>query len=217
MAKKKVGTKLEKKVRAIEKRLPAMMPEVKHYDTYGSILPDYTGTVCLSPLRSVVQGDTDGTRTGDKIYLRSMTLRSTWNLQTTAYGERRCRMIAFIYKKNPDTITTSYATIINLYLQSILTSSQAPIARQDWDNHGSFKTLYDKSRLISPPDPTQEGKLIWDVSLKIPRKYRKIAYSVGSGNITENELIWCFIQEGASAAGSYIVMDYNHRLTYTDA
>jgi len=218
MARKKGGSKLEKKVRAIEKRLPSMMPEVKHYDNYGSILPDYTGTVCVSPFRGVVQGDTDGTRTGDKLLVRTATLRSTWAINTNNDGDRRVRLIAFIYKKNPDAITTSYSTIINLYLQSILSSDQAPIARQDWDNHGSFKTIYDKSRVIkcSSNNLNLESKIIWDVSLRIPKKYRQIAYSVGSGNITENELIWCFIQDGSGGSDTVVEVDYNMRHTYTD-
>jgi len=209
---KRKAPTLQKRVRKLERNF--FQQEVKHYDYAGTLLPDYTGTVITSPYRLIAQGDTDTTRDGDKLTVRTMTLRSSWLLnigQTTAC---RCRLIAFIYKNNPDSITTSFATIINLYLQSILTSSQAPLARQDWDNHGAFVTLYDKSRIIPVQGTTVGQKVNWDVSLKIPQKYREVSYSAGSSSITNNELYWVFITDRASTA---VDCDYNIRTTFRDA
>lgn len=205
---------LAAKVAKLTKMVRVAKPEIKHYDLSGTLIPDNNPTVAFTPYRNLVQGSGDfQNRIGDKIMAKTMRIRTTWALTAGAVG-RRCRMIAFTYKYNPDAVTTSLSTIINLYLSSsTLNSSLAPLAYLDWDNKGSFHTLYDKSRTISNISDLTSPYHKWDFTIKIPTASRPVHFVNNGSTVSRNELFVFLIQE----LDTGISVDFNYRFEYTDA
>lgn len=205
---------LAAKVAKLTRMVKVIKPEIKHFDTYATVLPDNNPTVALTPYRNIIQstGDFQG-RIGDKIGMKSFRIRTSWLLTAGAVG-RRCRMIAFTYKYNPDAVTSTLSTIINLYLaSSTLNSASAPLAFVDWDNKGSFTTLYDKSRMINNTSDLTSPNIKWDFTIKFPPASRTVNYVNNGSTISRNELFIFFMQE----LDTGISVDYNYRMEYYDA
>lgn len=217
---KKYTTKkptLARQVAVIKKTLRQRKPEVKHFDTSATgALPDNNPTLLLAPYRNIVQGTGDfQSRIGDKISMKKFQFRSIWSLTTTATQAVRCRTIAFIYKRNPDAITTAFSTIINLYLSSTtINTTISPMAFRDWDNQKSFVTLYDKTRMLrSTGNEVSAGSVInWDWVLRIPSSCSQIDYVNNGSSIASNELIIAFLTETDSG----VSVNYQYRMQYID-
>lgn len=217
LAKKPTKTsKLSKKVSKLTRMVKAQKPETKYYDVaVTGTLVDNNPTQFVAPYRQLTVGTADfAQRIGDTIRVNNLKFRSTWTLN--AGYPYRVRMFAFIYKRNPDSVNSSWSTIVNLYLSSAyMNSTSANLSERDWDNRASFVTIYDKFRIMNPTDTNVSAakKMIWDVNLVIPKKYKTVQYVNGSTSVSQNELFIGFIQE--SDANVYV--DYHYRYTYTDA
>lgn len=215
---KKTTTKkptLTRQVATLKKMVIAQKPEMKYYDvaSTGNLI-DNNPTINITPYRNIVQGNLDfANRVGDQIRVNSLHFRSTWTLN--GGYPYRARMFAFIYKRNPDSVASSWSTIVNLYLSSTyMNTVSAVLAERDWDNRASFVTIYDKSRVFNPTDTDVNAahKTIWDVTLKIPTKYKQVQYVDGGTSVSKNELFIGFIQE----SDAVLYMNYHYRFSYTD-
>jgi len=204
---------LARQVAVIKKTLRARKPELKFYGVSSlSNAVDNNPTLIISPYRSITNGDGDfGQRVGDVLRVGSFHWRSSWLL--TGSTPRKVRMIAFIYKRNPDAVVSNFSTIINLYMNSATVDSEAVVSTfPDWDNRRSFVTIYDKTRVINPI--VDAGSMIqWDTTFKIPQAYRQVQYVNDGSDISANELIIAMIQQ----YDTNCTVNYQYRYTYTDA
>lgn len=213
------------KVAKLTRQVSAMKPEQKHYDVFGGTpgVLTYSNTLttanCLFPCRDIVQGDGDfGERIGDKIRITSWYLTFNLLLQApTVYDIARITIVQF--KTNSDG-ATAQASFINQYFNSSsAASTYQPLALLDWDNRGSFRTLYDKSFNLTSalaggasPAALSTGKRI-TIKIVPPKVGREVTYFNGSSTPCKNE-IFAIFQSRSNAATT--VMEYNTRLVYTD-
>lgn len=205
---------LTKKVNKLIKVMKVNAPETKYAWDYGTKSIDNNPTACIFPYRLVSIGTTDvANRIGDEINIKHFNMKGFFSLPAT-YAGSIVRVVAFIYKSNPDAAITSIATIINLYLESTtMNTNQAVNAFLDWDNHTSFATLYDKKFAINQQANNIQTQRPFDLSLKIPSKYRRVEYSNGGIYPCSNELVIAFLSDSDSLVAYYEA----HRITYTDA
>lgn len=204
---------LAKKVSKIEKQLVARKPEVKYSWNYSSPTINNGPTAGIFPYRSIAVGTSDlNGRIGDKIHVQSFKCKGYLKLPA-AYASSSFRCIAFVYKHNPDAITTSFATIINLYLEStLMNTNQAINSWVDHDNKDSFATLYDKTIAVNQYSASTDKVVPYNFSVKIPKKYQGVDYSNGGAYPSENELIIAFLSDTDDLLLYYL----NYMVTYTD-
>lgn len=206
-------TTLAKKVNRIQRIVNRDKPEKKHYEigAIGGVMNNDPQFV-LFPTRQITTGTSDfGSRIGDKITQVNYNFRG--DLLFTGVSGVRVRLIAFIYKHNPDQAISTWSTIINLYLtSSVMNGVTAPLAYKDWDNNSSFATLYDKYHILNPVDSTGTAvvRKKVDFNVKIPKAYQEVNYINGGQTPTKNELFICAI----SSSDSAVTCDYNSRYTY---
>lgn len=208
---------LAKKVKTIQKTLALRRPETKYFEAYatnGSVSYDFSNLT--SPYRSITQGMTDlKNRIGDKLTINGpIHFKGTFTTPA-AVGTILVRMIAFVYKQNPDSVLTSFATIGNLYMESFHDASpQAPYSFRDYDNKSSFVTIYDRSKLITCQSSLVTGRTKWNATFKIPKKCRQIEYQAATANLSRNELYIMFLSEVDTASG--VLVTYQLRGSYID-
>lgn len=211
---KKSFTPLAKKVSKLTKIVMAQKPELKYSWNYSNPTINNAPTAGIFPYRSITVGTGDlNNRIGDNISVKKFTMRGWLDLPAGSNGQI-VRFIAFIYKRNPDAITTAFPTIINLYLESTtMNTVYSPLAYTDWDNHSGFATLADKRVVINPTTSDKGTKMNFDMTLSIPKAYQEVEYSNGGVYPTSNELIIAFIGDNDD------IVSYTHsyRFTYTDA
>lgn len=191
-------------------------PELKYAQptTTISATVNYGGAI-LAPYRYIAQGTGDAnTRIGDKIRATGLQMRMSFffpaTLSNTVY-----RVVAFIYKHNPDNVIVNTNTILNMYMDSLYhNTSQAPLFLRDFDNRFAFKTLYDRTFSYSKDTTTVPANKPHQLRLKIPAKYAQINYFQGGTQPNRNELFILLINDKSA---SDLFCDWNFRLTYTDA
>lgn len=207
---------LARQVAIVKKLVTARAPEVKYSWAQGLTTVDNNPTFGIFPYRTISVGTSDfQNRIGDDVMVRRIAFKGWFALPAIGAGiaSSMVRALAFIYKRNPDAITTTFSTIINLYLESSgMNSYQAPNAFQDWDNAASFSTLMDRRIAVNSIDAASNTVVPFDFSLTIPQKYKHVEYSAGSTNPVRNELIIAFLADTDTA----IQYAYTYRFTYTD-
>lgn len=220
MFKKRVYRKKGKSVKQVAYKALALakknIPELKYAQstTRISSTVDYTGSMFL-PYRYITQASGDiNNRIGDRIRAKNLSVRMSFyfpaTLTNTVY-----RVVAFVYKKNTDQLTTASNTILNFYMDSLYHStSQAPLFTRDWDNRYSFKTLYDRTFYHNKETNTLPANKPLNLNIKIPSSVANVQYQAGGTVPVQNELIVLVIND-KSVADMFV--DWNFRLTYTDA
>lgn len=191
-------------------------PELKYAQSTSRISTtvDYSGSMIL-PYRYITQGTADiNNRVGDRIKVRNLNIKASFYfppaLTNTVY-----RVVAFVYKRNTDQLTTPSNTILNMYMDSLYhATSQAPLFTKDWDNRFSFKTLYDRTFHMNKETTTIPANRNHQFNIKIPSSVSNIQYQAAGTIPVANELIFLVINDKSVAD---LFVDWNFRLTYTDA
>lgn len=211
--KRKTKKTLAKKVATIQKTLRIRKPEAKYYDVASTSnvidnLPSYS----ITPYRQITQGTLDfANRIGDKVRVSSLHLKNTFLL--TGVYPTRVRLFAFIYKQNPDSINSTWSTVVNLYLSSTYMNSVSAVsAFKDYDNRGSFVTIYDKTRMIQPNGENINAGMVWDTILKIPKNHQEITFYAGTSAVTKNELFIGYLQD----YDTNLTVNTHYRYTWID-
>lgn len=210
-------TKRKSTVKTLASKVNKLLSSVEHkYFETGAetIAPDNLPTVNYRPYANIVLGTTDrANRIGDKINVSSFQWKSVFTVGAASVPPV-VRIVAFIYKNNPDGIAASFSTIINLYLDSSYMNSElAVLAPRDYDNRNSFVTLYDQKRTITHNTESLGGVHQWDLNLRIPKKYQNVQYVNGSAAVVRNELIIAVIQEQDTG----LSFNYAYKFFFTDA
>lgn len=204
---------LATKVAKLTKMVKVAKPELKYYYNQVSTTFNNGPTTGIFPYRSLVQGLTDSTRIGDDVRMKKFQYRSYCYLPAGGNGSV-CRIVAFVFKRNPDAVTTAFSTTINLALDSAFMNTINAVNNfNDWDNHSSFAILYDKTFVINPSTSDKATVRKHDFSITLPDKYAPVTYSQGGSNPTQNELVIAYI----SSNDDVIYLEGQWRIQYTDA
>lgn len=207
--KKGVIKKLTEKVNRITKGI-----EQKYWEISGlGALPTNDPSLAVRPYGTIVQGDADlGERIGDMLYVSTVHFHTTWNLAAASAG-RKCRIVAMIYKQNPDAVVTPTATIWNLCMESAQANSINVVnGFRDHDNMNAFSVIMDKAFVLNASDSAVITSKSVNFSLSIPKKYRDVHYVSNGTTISRNELLVFFVQEADTA----VDINYVCRFNYTD-
>lgn len=221
---KKRQRTLKGKVETLSKKVRQVMTsmETKYSDnTAINITPDDNGSTGLTPYRGVDDAVTDlNSRVGDKITIKSYTIRGFMYMNTGSIDTGVLRIVAFIYKGSPDAQNNGIQTVVNQFLDGTTSNTgYFPYSFKDWDNRSNYVVVYDKTHVIQPTVAVSAGttagvmKKVWNINIKIPKRYQNIQYSAGTTNPIRNDLYVAFISDGTSGMG----YSGQSRLTYTDA
>jgi len=200
--------KLVKKVNKLYRGI-----ETKHYNISGlGALPDNNPTLAIRPYPSITQGLTDfGSRIGDKITVKYLRFKSTWEIGPAA--GKVGRIVAFIMKDNSDGIASAWSTVWNLYSESAYANSINVVnAGTDYDNKRNFVTLYDQKRVFNPQQSTLNQSYVWDFNIKIPTKCQNVQYIGASTTVVKNELFIALLQDTDSG----MAINYVSEFYYSD-
>jgi len=212
-------TPLGRVVTRIQKKVGAMKPELKHWDLFANSITinnEASTNNSIQVLGGITQGPGDfGQRIGDKIALKSLHIRGQFQL-AAGYDYAPVRMVIWMAKYNPDG-ASSYVSMANEYFTSIVDNTNyAPFALKDWDNMGSFTTLYDTQFSMHSHiavGATPDGAVaIKTINLRIPLKNKIVQFYNAGSTITRNNLFVSFY----SSVDGAVSFPYNMRLTYTD-
>lgn len=207
---------LTRKVKRLARRVRQFAPEIKHMDATSSQTFNNDFSAIDFPLRSITQGVTDfGERIGDKIHLRSILVRMNIDLGA-GFGTLPYRIIVFAFKNNPDAITTSAATIGNLFMASTNANTNlAQLAVVDWDNHKSFELLYDRKGVVEPSNigATTPNVRWLQFKIPLPASRRSIEWIASGTTPVHNDIGVMFLGQQDSG----LTARTQYRITYTDA
>lgn len=201
---------LAKKVDKLSKIVRSRKPELKYVLSAAGFTAnnDYSAMIDLYP--QITQSLLDsGGRIGDKITMKSVRLRLRMQASYDN-GDRAFRIIAFIYKNNPDAIVTNFATIGNLLMNSAFANSaEAIMSPYDYDNFKNFKILFDKVYKV----PTSNSALLssgvgtikwYDWKFRIPRQYQQVQFQAGGNTVSRNQLLFLVIGDTDVWTGAYV-------------
>jgi len=207
--KKSVIKKLTEKVNRITRSI-----EPKYWEISGiGALPTNDPSLAVRPYGTISQGDADvGERIGDVLSVSKVHFHTTWNLAAAAAG-RKCRIVAMIFKHNPDAVTTATSTIWNLCMESAQANSINVVnGFRDHDNMSGFSVIMDKAFVLNASDSAVITSKSINFTLNIPKKYRQVHYVNNGTLISRNELLVYFVQEADTA----VDINYVCRFDYTD-
>lgn len=195
-AKKKVATK------QYVKNMLNKVQEIKYYDEADTIAISTTGSVvCVSDM---AQGDTDITRDGDKIILKSMQLRGTM-AYAAADVNNLIRIIVFQWFPVDTAADPSAAAILQQ------TGTFGIVSPYNHDQRNQFHILADRTFLLNSASYPYKG---W--KMNIPFKYvKKQATFLAGGVYGANHLHILFISD--SSAVSDPSVSFYSRVYYTDS
>lgn len=202
---RKLAEKVNKLYRSVEQKY--------HEITGIGALPTNDPSLAVRPYGTIFQGDGDiSERVGDVLSCSAVNFRTTWNLAAGAPG-RKCRIIAFIYKHNPDAVVTPTATIWNLCMDSAVANGINVVnSFKDHDNNKSFSVVYDKSFVLNASDSAVVTSKSINFTVRIPKRYQQVQYVGGGPTITRNELLVFFVNE----VDTGVDINYVCRFNYTD-
>lgn len=198
--KKKVSTKDVKSIAkvAVKSELKKVS-ELKYRDIYDfTTTYDVTGS-CINLTSNIAQGDSDTTRDGDKIYLKTLRLKyfgqyaDSWN---------QIRVIVFKWNKD----STSAITSANLLVSS--GDSKAILSPLSWDTKKEYRVYYDC--VINVDDAYREVSPVKEVEVKLNYRVDYIA----AGTNAMNSLYMCILSD--STAVTHPKCNWYARLEYTD-
>lgn len=173
----------------------------KKYHLVGSSQDiDYSGSVFA--LSTITQGDTDLTRDGDSLYLRSINLKGCCQLDVLATSAIvRIMVVQWFDDSTPavsDILSGSYLGTVN-----------APSSSYFHDQRNKFRVLYDRRVLLN--DGNTECQ-IFDTKYLKPSK-RKIHFTAGT--TTGSNKLW--LVAVSDSISNLPTMNYVSRITFNDA
>lgn len=195
----KKGPVTRQEVVKIANRQIAKQSEKKYLSTLTSIAKDWNGSVL--DLCNIAQGDTDGTRDGDELYVKSVRVKS---LVSVADTYNICRTILFQWYD--DTTPTGADILSNTYVGTI----NAPLAPYHHDLSSKFKILYDKTILLD----TYHPYMLLDTGYITGGFKRKVQFS--SGGTTGVNKIY-LLQISDSGALTHPTMLAVAQVNFTDS
>lgn len=178
--------------------------ETKYFETSTVAQAiDFNGVT--TDLTNIPQGQTDGTRIGDKIRLRGIRLQFILNIADTT---QNVRIMIVQYKGNTQIAATSISQVL---VPTTLGTVNAPIANRVWDMTNQFSILYDKLYTL-----TNVSTPIIHVRKKVGIKYAKREINFYQALTTGSNKIYLMMVSDSGAA-PHPTIQYQMRVMYDDA
>lgn len=201
---KKININNKKSMKKLAERLELIQSEKKYHLTADS---DTTFTVAnyngiIFSVSEVAQGNTDITRVGDQLTIRSLEVSYFF----TCSASLLARIVVFQW------IPNSTPTVADVLLNNYIGTTKAPITPYSHDGRYQFRILMD--RLYHMANGTGcDSAILADKKMVIRFPVRKIQYA--SGGTTGTNKIWCIIIGNTSAASLNCL--YNFKLNFSDS
>lgn len=177
--------------------------EKKFRDLQFEAQISWTGNV-FGGISDIFVGTTDTTRIGDKLRMKALRMRYSWEVSDTF---NRCRLIVFQWTQN----TASILPAVGDILENAGSSTTGVFSPYRHDTGSNYRILYDSMMHVDTDDPQK----FRNVSIPLRRcKTRRISYVGGSAEGT-GKLFLLVITD--SSAVSHPTFKAYARLTYTDA
>lgn len=213
-------TTIKEEIRSIRKQLVQRKPETKWALKLSTTAADYTFANYNSVLDGISQGIADyNNRIGDSITLKTYNLKMRIDTPTTFTFPVVYRVLVFQVKDNPDhTISNVSYPALLLHDASVVSTTYAPFAFFDWDNHKSFHVLYDKMYTAQPGTGNTAGlncakSIVINKTFHFKNGKGKIQYLAAGVTPVSGELFYLVI---SNTVNSSTVVTAN-RFTYYDS
>lgn len=180
--KKKLNKDQYKAVKTLISKQISKRAEKKYFNgSYSLSSYDHNGTI--RELTPIPQGDTDVTRDGDSLYLRSMRVNGELVLGDTT---NIVRVIVFQW------LETDTPVPANILSSTYVGTSNAPLAPYHHDSRRLFRILYDRKFVLNANRPNA----LYDTGyLRIPK--RKVSYI--AGGTTGSNKLWVLLISDSGA------------------
>lgn len=176
--------------------------EKKYWDVATTAVSvDITGSI--TDLTSIAQGDTDQTRDGDQLYLRSIKGKAQIQVADTT------NIVRFIiFQWYMDTNVVGSAPTVSQILQSVGTAI-GPMSGYNHDGRYNFRILYDRTCFLDTTDKVQCG-LQWYINKGLRRKMQFHGGATGG----KNKIYLLLLSD--SGAATHPSVAYYNRTAYSD-
>lgn len=176
----------------------------KKYNVF-SYFGTVTNTGDILDLSNITQGDTDLTRDGDQIGIRSIEVNAQAYQDNTVSTPSLSNIIRVVVFQWFPTTTPTPGSIFNTTMEPAL----APIVAYNHDNRFNFRILYDKKFVLSLNGPT----VVYNRKYILKGFREKIQYSAGT--ITgSNKVYACYVSD--SSAGNHPVLAATFKINFSD-
>lgn len=183
----------------VNRKLTKRLEKKYHLQAGAGVNYDYNGNIVS--LSSVAQGDTDTTRDGDSLYIRSIRLMGDI---TVADSTNLYRVIVFQWLD--DTTPVASDVLSSTYLGT----ANACNASYHHDQRKKFRIMFDKRYVL---DSTDNTRLLIDTKQLRPF-VRKIQYTAATTTGT-NKIWGLFVSD--SSAVSHPSLNYVSKMNFNDA
>lgn len=196
-----------RQVRSIAKQVLLGQQEKKYFDTDVQVSP--SSTYILQDLSNIPQGDTDVSRDGDKIMIKSLHLRGL-----IAVGDTTNFVRIIVYQWHPSDVTLSPTA--NLVLSDLTSPLNTPY---NHDNGKMYSIFYD--RLIALGSNSQQTvaiEKIWRFGNKLDRRLKWVNQSIDyvAGTTGGSDKLFLLIVSDSGGI-PHPAAELFFRLIYTDS
>ncbi|QGH72492.1 MAG: capsid protein [CRESS virus sp. ctmn412] len=201
----------DKRIARIAKAVTSKAKELKYYDTIITNNTPVSGTSLVSILDDMAQGDTESTRDGNYIIIKSINVKGYVYDQGAGPRDTICRMILIREKVDCEG---------NLPLVGDLLDTDAIPSLRYWPNMGNFQVWWDKTFVIRASDDYVTDQIQHSRLVKYYKKAKKPirAYydGVGPGVGTCKRGHFFLITMTDQVAGNRPNWDLKVRITFTE-
>jgi len=179
----------------------------KYCNIATSTASPVAGTSVVVPISLVSVGDTDVTREGMTINVRSVQLRGSITIDVDETSDTFCRMLLFRAHQNIEGVLPT--------VTEILMSDDLNSLRQI-DNKGDYKVYMDKRFLVKVTDTNVTHRILLDYYKKFDKTMK--TYFDGDGELIADaeKGHWFMILMTASTTGNTPSWAINSRITFKD-
>lgn len=175
--------------------------EKKYWDVATTTSVDLSGSI--TDLTAIPQGDTDQTRDGDQLQIRSIKGKAQIQVADTT------QIVRFIiFQWYMDTNVVGTAPTVGQILQSVGTG-YGPMSGYNHDGRYNYRVLYDRTCFLDTTDKVQCG-LQWFINKGLRRKIQFHGGATGGKN-----KIYLLLLSDSGAATHPAVIYYN-RVSFSD-
>lgn len=174
----------------------------KKYHLDSETGTNITSAGAVYDLSAVAQGDTDTTRDGDSLYVRSVRVKGFVTNKGGAPSHTRVILFQWFDDSTP--------TASNVLIAGYLSTALAPVSLYHHDQRKKYNVLYD--RLINSDYNGGSEAPLFDTGYKMPKR-KKISYT--SAATTGNAKLWLLIVNDIGTA-TYPTISYVSRMTFND-
>lgn len=175
------------------------------------------GAALVDNLTLVPQGDTDLTRDGDKLMMKTLRLDYMIAADTASAYPYVSRVMLVQVPEDSSGYVPSPATL----LQNIGSAAEAIISPYDHDNRYKHRVLYDKTHLISPgiisvgsSAPADRRIVKRSVRITPPKKWLQFS---GGGTTSKNHIYLLHFNYTQGGHTTFPYLTYNSKLNFTDS